>query len=250
MTQKSLEQERKDRLALLFRTASERNIGSIMLCEGEHLLGIKRIIARLAQILDPRHFHALRTTGRDFYRPGMPFLSPYWKNLPRFGDLVVYEHGYYSRLVRFRESGDAGKKTVNQIIQQINDFERTLNDNHYRVFKFNFTRPLERLENDYKKRIKKTELRETLKKRYKELIHSYSSQKKFYTEIRAKTDTPHAPWFEPPSDRNSRLEAAVFDYLIAKMEENLEINSMAAVRSFDAAMDRVREIRRTGNAPA
>ncbi len=247
---KTKEQEQKDRTALLFRTATERKITSLLIFEGEHLLGIKHLISKLAEVLDPRHYNVLRTDGRHKFKKNVPFLLEYWKNLPPAGNLLIYEHGYCRKLLQAGLSGGVSKKTVRMVTEHIADFEKILSDDKIVFIKIHMARPREKMIKDYEKKIKKSGMKDVLRKRYKLILDNYDRSQKLFQGIRAATDLPHSTWFDIQADSHADQESVMLDQIIEKLEKALQIDSMTAVRSFDAAMDRVREIRRGGNVGA
>ena len=241
LSSKSEGLERRDRVALLFREAYARRRAIVIICEGAHLVGMKRIIARLAHILDPRHYRVHWHAARGEKNRHRPFLLPYWKALPAFGDLLILERSYYYDCILGRVSGKIGKKRYTTLIREFNDFERTLHDNGYRVLKLALDRPKKKLEKDYRKsRSRKRDPISLLDEDLEFLLKRNDGYHRYLDELLEQTAAPHAPWFRPTSAGYKQLEADVLGFLIARLEEDLDVNSMEAVKDFDDAMQRMR----------
>ncbi len=238
---KNPSQERKDRVALLFREAFARGRATVLVCEGAHLPGMKRFIARLAQILDPRHFrvHWHGRTGGEI--KSRPFLLPYWRALPRFGEVLILERSYYYDLLLGRAAGKTGKKRFGELVREINDFEWTLHHNETRVFKIAFDRSRKKLEKDYKKaRSRKKDPISLLEEDLEFLLKNYDAVESFMGDLIEATNPYHSPWFRPTVQSYRKLEEDILNFLIARLEEDLSLNSLEAVKEFDEAMDRMR----------
>lgn len=239
---KSSAQERRDRVSLLFREAFARRRATVLICEGAHLVGMKRIIARLAHILDPRHYRVAwhDTDPGDLKR--RPFLLPYWRSLPALGDLLILERSYYYDLVRGRALSKIGKKRGAQMLAEINDFERSLYQNDYRVMKIALDRAEKKVEKDYKKsRSKKNDPISLLARDFEFYLKKFDKFEKNLNETIEATNRYQAPWFRPPAGGYSELEEGVLNFLIARLEEDLDVNSLEEVKRFDDAMNAMRD---------
>lgn len=235
--------ETRDRLALLFREAQHKGLGSLLVFEGPGLGGVTATISRLAQVLDPRHFSVLHYPRETPLVAGRPFLYEYWRQLPRYGDLCILHGSYYHKLVSLARDDDGlPRKRRRDLIQEILDFERALSQNNYLVFKI-FIRPLHA---GLKKELKRSGLsavvRQSLRKRWKALIHDRDAYEEAFTQVRRATDVYEGPWFEPGGETERELAYSVFGYLIARLEEALEIDSRRAVLNFDEQMRKMRTL--------
>ncbi|MEQ9366806.1 MAG: hypothetical protein RIF32_21380 [Leptospirales bacterium] len=239
------ELERKDRLALLFREAvKQKGPGVVLIFEGVGVAGIVHTIQRLCQVLDPRHYEAHRFPegkAADASVHGPP-LHEYWCKLPKFGDLAIFDGAYYSRSIL----NDLGRKERKHFTEEIQNFERTLADNGYLILKIRVSRREKDLKKDLKKDRASVLRKSLLQKRLSRLFKDFDDRVDDLKRLARKTDSPHAPWFSPPPGDSREVAAAVFDYLIARLEEALSLDSRTAVAEFDQAMQRVRMIRKRG----
>ncbi len=240
---KSQSLDQKDRLALLFREAVERGTpGMVLVFEGNGIAGILRSVQGLSRLLDPRHFvmHHFSDENARSAAPGRPLLHEYWQRLPQFGELAVFDGAYYHDCV----VRDPGRKERAADIEEIRAFERTLSENGYLVLKLRIER---KKAGDLKKDLKNDGVcksrRSPLKRRRRDALRDFDYRAKALARLVKKTDTPAAPWFTPPAGDSKSVRGAVFDYLIARLEERLGIDSRVAVAEFDERMASLRRLR-------
>lgn len=233
---KPVEQEEQDRIALLFRTASDRKKRTLVICEGANLLLMKKFISEMNQILDPRHARLLRPEKKP--RPyGLPFLYRYWLHLPPGGDLLVCEHAYYHDLIRLVLGGDINGRRRGEIVREIAAFEEDIVNDGTQLIKFHFPISPAKLRQDFEKKIAGTFREDIMKKRYRLLLESSPKYQTLFERLRL--EISGRPWVSITPPRAEGLQAAR-RALISTMEKTLEIDSGSAVRNFDEAMNMMR----------
>ena len=258
--EKSPELDRKDRLALLFREAAERKLGVFLIFEGTGVVGILESIQELSEILDPRHYDVHHFPDSDDDRRSdvrnRPLLYTAWQRLPRHGNLGILDGSYYHRLARAEIAGRLNeelsakefKKLRKGLLRDIQAFEQGLADNGYLVLKVRVTRRAKDLKKDLKKDEKKNSVgavrRDLWRSRVKALKKDYDEFVSVLDGLVEKTQfNPHAVWFTPPPAAPGETATAVCDYLIARLEEHLSMDSRRAVAEFDEAMAALRRLR-------
>lgn len=229
---KSIDLDQKDRLALLFRETLDQEVGVILLFEGPGLATIQYIISRLAHSLDPRHYN-LKHLPHE-YNPGRsePFLRIFWLALPRLGDLVMLDRSYYYRLVRGIVHDEISRKKADRYREEIQAFERSVQDNGYELYRVYVNRSRKDLKKDA--RAKKDITLSLLEDRFNEQISNYKQYQKVFQNL---INANPGGWIqiEAGTKRKQALlkvQAAV----IARLEERLQIDSSRAVADFDRAM--------------
>ncbi|MBI3396421.1 MAG: hypothetical protein HY042_11340 [Spirochaetia bacterium] len=237
---KAPEQESRDRIALLFRAAAERKKSVLLLCEGADLLAIKRFISQMNQILDPRHYRVMRSTG--VVSEGRPFLHRYWVNLPPGGDLLICEHAYYHELILGLVTGDIGRKRYRELLQEVRFFEEDMAADGLLLLKFLFPGSPWKIRRDFQKKISGTHREPILRKRYKAVIESSPRYQEHLHELTGSGEG--AAWTIIAEDAPDGMAERARDAVLSHLEKHLEIDSLSAVRSFDEAMDFMR--RRSG----
>ena len=236
-------QNQYDRLSLLARAAAEKKVGVLLLLEGPNLPGIKRLAARMARIMDPRHFRVERIPERDSGRGTLSLLHPYWIALPRFGDVVIHEQAYYHQLA----SGKARRKDLERIAGDIVGFETTLAEDNYVVMKVFFDRDERDIEHDF--RSLKRHVRKLIRDRLHRITSRYADYTAAMTHLIHATDRPQARWFHAPAAGTlAEMEEDVLNHFIHILELRLATDSRAAVREFEEAMSLRREKRVSSDA--
>ena len=237
-TGKDTDLDRADRLAHLFRIAAERDRGVLLIVEGVAFPTIQYVIKQVVDGLDPRHFELLHVDHDVESKRGVPFLHEFWAALPRRGDLLILDRSYYFKLVRGRTTGQIGKSVGERLLYDIRDFERGLEENGYFVLRVYIDQSRKDLKSDKKKR-KEVTMR-VLESRYRDLLKHFNDYDSRFAEILAATGAD-AEWFHLHTEKRKRCLVSVMDYLIARLEEKLEVDSRKEVAEFDLAMQRKRE---------
>ena len=236
---KPIELDRRDRVALLFRKATEMKVGTLILMEGVDLPSIKRLGKLFAKIPDPRHYHAVRPRG---FEKNRPLLYEYWAELPRHGDLALYEHSYYYALARRIRGGKFKGRALKRALSEFQSFETTLENNGYLVIKLNLERGRKALRKDFEKKYDKKPEGKIVRKRFRRFLDGYKKYTEIYADLRERSESTGTPWFSPKTGDKRELEASVLDFLIEYLEQKLGCDSLAEVREFDEAMRKVREM--------
>ncbi|MBA3961539.1 MAG: polyphosphate kinase 2 family protein [Chthoniobacterales bacterium] len=147
------------------------------------------------------------------------FLWRIEQQLPRRGEVVVFNRSYYEDVLIVRVHNLAPKKTWSQRYEQINDFERRLVANGTHILKFflhiskaeQLRRFKDRLD-DPARRWKISEADYTERERW----DSYTAA---YEEALAKCSTHDAPWFVIPSDHKWFRDLAISQITVEAMEK-------------------------------
>jgi len=246
MTVKNPELEKTDRVALLFRAAQDQQKGVMLILEGTGLCGLVHTRDELTSFLDPRHFEVHHFPGYETAPERKdPFLHHYWMHLPRYGDLAIFDGSYYHEWVRRTLKGKLKKKEQELWIDDIRNFEKSLSANGYIVLKVRFRRHLDDLKKELKADRKLKSRSTLLRKRAKFLIEEHSKYESHLDGLTQHTGSPEAPWFTPTEGGGKEIRSHVLDYIIARLEEHLNVDSRQAVADYDQAMKLMRELERS-----
>ncbi|TDL98232.1 phosphate--AMP phosphotransferase [Macrococcus brunensis] len=127
------------KVAELVRQTHEAKIPVMVIFEGVAAAGKSRLSNELLLALDAKytHFYATKTPSEKDLR--MPFLFPYWKNLPKHGDLTLYFRSWYANLIDYKHHNLKPEifKDHHVLLSEIKGFEKMLLDDGYRIIKFN-----------------------------------------------------------------------------------------------------------------
>jgi polyphosphate kinase 2 (PPK2 family) len=172
----------------------QHHIPVIFALEGWDAAGKGGAIKRISQRLDPRGFQVHPIAAPSQEEKLHHYLRRFWKKLPPYGQIALFDRSWYGRVLVERVEGFASEMEWKRAYEEINQFEQWLHDDGYIVGKLWFhiskdeqlRRFKEREENPFK-RWKITE--EDWRNREKWDMYEEAADEMF-----AKTDTAYAPW--------------------------------------------------------
>ncbi|HSE40860.1 MAG TPA: hypothetical protein VLH08_08850, partial [Acidobacteriota bacterium] len=112
-------QERLRQLQQEIRTA---HIPVIIVFEGWDLTGKGAIVRMLSERLDPRGAHSYPIYPATEQESQYHFLRRFWLRLPGRGDIVIFYHSWYGRVLGDRVEKRCSKKEWKSAYQEINEF--------------------------------------------------------------------------------------------------------------------------------
>ena len=117
--------------ALTEATTSKRfrDKGLVVAFEGNDAAGKGGAIRRVREALDPRRFRVHGVAAPTDEERARPYLWRFWRNVPRRGDVAIFDRSWYGRVLVERVEGFAETDDWMRAYQEINDFERELHEN-------------------------------------------------------------------------------------------------------------------------
>jgi polyphosphate kinase 2 (PPK2 family) len=232
----------QERLRQLQYELRDAEIPTIVLLEGWDAAGKGSVIQRLSERLDPRAFRAHPGAPPSELERRYHWLWRYQVRLPEDGQIALYDHSWYGRVLVERVEKVVRKKLWRAAYEQINQFERWLCDDGQVLVKLFFhisrkeqRRRLKRMRRDPIERWKVEKEDWRRNERYADWVEAIE-------EMLARTDTPHAPWtvVEATDARWTRVK--VFETLVGRMEQALarRQSAPAAVSRTHLAQDATR----------
>jgi len=235
----------QERLRQLQYQLLEAEIPTLVVVEGWDAAGKGSTILRLTERLDPRAFRAYPGSPPSELEQRYHWLWRYQVRLPEDGQMALFDHSWYGRVLVERVERFVRKKVWRTAYEQINQFERWLTDDGQVLVKLFF-------------HISRKEQRQRLKalagskrERWRVEKQDWKRNERYddwvvaIEEMLARTDSPHAPWtvVEATDARWTRVK--VFETLVRRMEEALARRHEAptAVSRSRAAKDATRERR-------
>jgi polyphosphate kinase 2 (PPK2 family) len=235
----------QERLRALQYRLRDAEIPTVIVLEGWDASGKGSTIQRLTERLDPRAFRAYPGSPPSGLEQRYHWLWRYQTKLPEDGQIALFDHSWYGRVLVDRVEKWVKKKAWSQAYEQINQFERWLCDDGQVIVKFLFhisqkeqRRRLRALAQNPRERwrVEKEDWRRN--KHYDDWVEAME-------EMLAKTDSPHAPWtvIEATDARWTRVK--VFETLVRSMEQALARRqaSPTVVSRTRAAQDATRPAR-------
>jgi polyphosphate:AMP phosphotransferase len=168
--------------------------GLVIVFEGNDAAGKGGAIRRVREALDPRRFRVHGVSAPTDEERARPYLWRFWRNVPRRGDVAIFDRSWYGRVLVERVEGFAATEDWMRAYQEINDFERELHDNGYVVIKFwlaiSADEQLRRFQDREAKPFKRYKLTpEDWRNREKWALYEAAM-----TDMVDRTSSRHAPW--------------------------------------------------------
>jgi polyphosphate kinase 2 (PPK2 family) len=118
----------RQRLFELARQVYDDKIPVIIVFEGWDAAGKGTNIRRLTRRLDPRGFKVISTQAPRTHELKMPWLWRFWMQIPRRGQMAIFDRSWYGRVLVERVEGLTPIPDWIRAYEEINQFERTLAD--------------------------------------------------------------------------------------------------------------------------
>lgn len=200
-----------------------REIGPPLLVafEGWDASGKGGAIKRLVTPLDPRHVRVVQFAAPTADEKRHHFLLRFWRWLPGWGGMAVYDRSWYGRVLVERVEGLATREQWLRAYEEINGFERTLTDEGTILVKIwlhlSAEVQLKRFEQRKKDPLKSWKLTdEDWRNREKRGAYVEAIE-----DMLARNDQPHAPWDLIPADSKHYARIEVVRTVIRRIEEGM-----------------------------
>jgi polyphosphate kinase 2 (PPK2 family) len=220
-TFKPMRREMLRRIFELSEMVYERKRPVIIVFEGWDAAGKGTTIRALTQQLDARGYKVLPTQAARTHEKQKPWLWRFWMNIPRYGQIAIFDRSWYGRVLVERVEGLTPMPEWIAAYEEINQFERTLTDDGTVFIKF----WLHISKEEQLRRFMELSLQpETAWQVAAEDWDHHRKYDEYLAAVRdmlASTSTQYAPWTVVPStDREYRLYT-VFRTIISRLEEAL-----------------------------
>ena len=226
------------RLYDLEKACWDNDVPSIVVFEGWDASGKGTTIAALTQRLDPRGFKLYPITSPRTYEQQRPWLWRFWLKVPNRGEMVIFDHSWYGRVLEERVERTVPEKTWRQAYRDIAEFERMLADDGTAILKFFLhigkkeqKRRFEIIQSDPLEAWRVTPDDWARNKRYEAYLDAYE-------EMMELTDSEYAPWTIVEATSKWHTRRKVFETIITALEKRL--GDKAPVRE-DSAVDRSKD---------
>jgi polyphosphate kinase 2 (PPK2 family) len=133
---KSVQREMLDRVAELSELVYEQKRAAVIVFEGWDAAGKGTTIRTLTERLDARGYKVLSTQAPRTHEKQKPWLWRFWMNIPRNGQIAIFDRSWYGRVLVERVRGLTPVPEWIAAYEEINQFERTLADDGAIFLKF------------------------------------------------------------------------------------------------------------------
>jgi len=97
--------------------------GLVAVFEGNDAAGKGGAIRRVRAALDPRRFRVHGVAAPTDEEHARPYLWRFWRNIPRLGNVAIFDRSWYGRVLVERVEGFCSREDWMRAYQEINDFE-------------------------------------------------------------------------------------------------------------------------------
>jgi polyphosphate:AMP phosphotransferase len=217
--------ELRDKLRALQRQTYEAKIPVMVVFEGWDAAGKGETIGRLVERLDPRgvKVHPISAPLED--ERLRPFLWRFWTRVPARGEMAVFDHSWYGRVLVERVDALVTPEQWRSAYNEIAQFERVLTDDGMVIVKC----WLHISEKEQKKRFKEIEKSKydswRVTKEDWEHHKQYDEYAQAAEEMFERTNTAYAPWtIVEATDKRYRL-IKVFKTVADAMQTALNVTA-------------------------
>jgi len=176
------------------RKLKERQRSMVLVFEGTDAAGKGGSIRRLTQALDARYYQVVQIAAPSDEELARPYLWRFWRVLPRWGHLTVFDRSWYGRVLVERLEGYCSAADWRRAFGEINAFEEQLIQAGTTVLKFWLTTSQD-------EQLRRFQEREAMgHKRYKITADDWRNREKWdgyeaaACEMIERTSSELAPW--------------------------------------------------------
>jgi len=209
------------KLNLLTRHRNFRKHAVVLVFEGVDAAGKGGGIRRITQALDARRYHIHPIAAPTEEERAQPYLWRFWRNLPRQGEVAIYDRSWYGRVLVERVEGFCSEADWRRAYSEINDFEDQVVRNRSLLLKF-------WLSISQEEQLRRFEERETTPfKRFKITEEDWRNREKWpayeaaICDMLDRTSTGTAPWTLVESEDKYYGRIKILRTLVARLEEEL-----------------------------
>ena len=207
------------RLGELHNLVYRKRIPVVICYEGWDAAGKGGNIRRLARNLDPRGFDVIPIASPEPHELNRQYLWRFWTQLPRSGHFAIFDRTWYGRVMVERLEGFCTEKDWKRAYNEINEFERQLEEWGAVVLKF-------WIQIDQDTQLERFTARQnTPEKQWKLTEEDWRNREKWpqyeeaVDEMLEKTSTENAPWHIIESNDKKYARIKTLRLTIAALEK-------------------------------
>jgi len=203
--------------------AHQKKISTIILFEGWDAAGKGGCIRRITKGIDSRLYQVIQVAAPTDEEKAHHYLWRFWRHVPRFGFVTIYDRSWYGRVLVERVENFATAEEWGRAYSEINDFEEQLTQ-YGKILLFKFWLHISK--DEQLKRFKERE--STPLKQYKITEEDWRNREKWdqykdaVDDMVAKTSTDIAPWYIIPANDKKYARIEVLKTICDRMENHLK----------------------------
>jgi polyphosphate kinase 2 (PPK2 family) len=231
---KRFEPALQERLYHLEKACWDHGVPSVIVFEGWDASGKGTTIAALTQRLDPRGFKLYPIAAARTYEQQLPWLWRFWLKVPNRGEMVIFDHSWYRRVLHERVDNTVPEKLWKDAYRDIVEFERMLADDGTVFVKFFLhisrkeqKRRFQAIEADPLEAWRVTDADWNRNKDYDHFLAATE-------EMLELTESEFAPWTVVEATSKWYARKKVFETVIGAIEARLGPNAPPRTEAIDA----------------
>jgi polyphosphate kinase 2 (PPK2 family) len=193
----------------------------IIIFEGWYAAGKRALLQKLNRPLDPRGFKLHSTLPANSLDMKRPWMRRFWLNLPARGEWAIFDRSWYNRVSYERVNHLIPEKVWRRAYRDIVEFERTLIDDGYCIFKFFLHISKQEQKRRYNKLTKDAHTPKSVIDEIWEQQRRFDEWQSAYEEILERTETEWSPWTIVEATNNRYALIKILDTLIISLENRL-----------------------------
>lgn len=211
----------QQRVFELEKTCWDNGVSCLVVVEGWDGAGKGAAIAALTQRMDPRGFKLYPITKPSVEELRRPWMWRFWMKVPDKGDMVIFNHSWYYRVLDARVDQETSEVEWKQGYRDIIEFERMMADSGVVLIKLF----LHISKKDQKKRLRAIE-RDPLES-WRVTAADWERHRRYDEYLAATedmlelTESEHAPWTVVEATSRWHARKRVFETIIAGLEARL-----------------------------
>ncbi len=209
------------RLSRLARKARRAKLSSVLVFEGWDAAGKGGCIRRLTSAMAARDYRVVPIGAPTAEEKGHHYLWRFWRELPRAGEMILFDRSWYGRVLVERIEGYARQDAWCRAYDEINHFEAQLSAHGMPVLKF-------WLHIDPDEQLARFRAREkTPYKKHKITDEDYRNREKWddyvaaVDEMVARTSTEKAPWHLVPANDKRYARVQILETVCEALDDAL-----------------------------
>lgn len=196
---------------------------AVIVLEGVDAAGKGGLIRRLAWSMDPRALKVWPISAPTVVEKDQHYLSRFWAKLPVPGEIAVFDRSWYGRVLVELIEGFTDQKSVDRGYSEINEFEKMLIDDGFRVVKL----LLKITKKEQAKRLNERldDPEKNWKLTYDDIRNrdKWKDYEKAYKKMVAKTSKKNAAWKIIESDEKEDSRAKALDFTVKMLSNGLSL---------------------------
>lgn len=208
-----------ERLGRMARICSDLEIPILIIVDGWESSGRGFVIKDLTREFAAKTFDVEVPDKDDAWDESYPFIRKFWVNLPKKGNIKIFDRSFYYKLF---EKLDLSDKKIKNRINSIKMTEKALYDDQTIIIKFFLNID----KDEQKSRI--TDLKDSIKEDFyldgldKDQQKHYEAYEKHFKKLLEATDFPYAPWDIIDSNDKKEASKEALGIAIERLSQGLE----------------------------